>query len=35
MVDHGAIIAEGTHEELSESSEPYRELVEVWHRGLA
>jgi ATP-binding cassette subfamily B protein len=35
MVDHGAIIAEGTHEELSESSESYRELVEVWHRGLA
>ena len=35
MVDAGAIIAEGTHEELSEGSEPYRELVEVWHRGLA
>jgi ATP-binding cassette subfamily B protein len=35
MVDHGSIIAEGTHAELSEKSEPYRELVEVWHRGLA
>jgi ATP-binding cassette subfamily B protein len=35
MVDAGSIIAEGTHEELTERSEPYRELVEVWHRGLA
>jgi len=35
MVDAGKIIAEGTHAELSDSSEPYRELVEVWHRGLA
>ena len=35
MVDAGEIIAKGTHAELSESSEPYRELVEVWHRGLA
>ena len=35
MVDDGQIIAEGTHSELAESSEPYRELVEVWHRGLA
>lgn len=35
MVDAGRIIAEGTHTELKGSSEPYRELVEVWHRGLA
>ena len=35
LVDAGRVIAEGTHSELSETSEPYRELVEVWHRGLA
>lgn len=35
MVDAGAIIAKGTHAELSESSERYRALVEVWQRGLA
>jgi ATP-binding cassette subfamily B protein len=35
MVDAGSIIAEGTHSELSVSSPPYRELVDVWQRGLA
>ncbi len=35
MIDSGVIIAEGTHSELAETSESYRELVEVWHRGLA
>ena len=35
MVDAGSIIAEGTHSELSENSPRYRELVEVWQRGLA
>lgn len=35
MVDSGEIIAEGTHDQLVDSSDPYRELVDVWHRGLA
>ena len=35
MVDAGEIIAEGTHDQLAEDSAPYRELVEVWQRGLA
>ena len=35
MVDGGEIIAEGTHEQLVDSSAQYQELVEVWQRGLA
>jgi ATP-binding cassette subfamily B protein len=35
MVDDGEIIAEGTHDELTSSSAPYQELVDVWQRGLA
>ncbi len=35
MIDGGRVIAEGTHNELVATSEPYRELVEVWQRGLA
>ncbi len=35
LVDGGSIIAEGTHSELAESSPKYRELVEVWQRGLS
>ncbi|MGI9667517.1 MAG: ABC transporter ATP-binding protein, partial [Acidimicrobiia bacterium] len=35
MVDAGRIVSEGTHDELVESSDQYRELVEVWQRGLA
>jgi ATP-binding cassette subfamily B protein len=35
MVDAGEIIAEGTHDQLVEASDSYRELVEVWQRGLA
>ncbi|MCL1593183.1 MAG: ABC transporter ATP-binding protein/permease [Actinomycetia bacterium] len=35
MVDAGRIIAEGTHNELVDGSDAYRELVEVWQRGLA
>jgi ABC-type multidrug transport system fused ATPase/permease subunit len=35
VVDDGVIIAEGTHDELVERVGQYRELVEVWHRGLA
>ena len=35
MVDDGEIIAEGTHEQLVDTSAPYQELVEVWQRGLA
>jgi ATP-binding cassette subfamily B protein len=35
VVDDGVIIAEGTHDELVERVDQYRELVEVWHRGLA
>ena len=35
MVDDGKITAEGTHGQLVEASDSYRELVEVWQRGLA
>ena len=35
MVDSGEIIAEGTHDQLVDSSTQYRELVDVWQRGLA
>jgi ABC-type multidrug transport system fused ATPase/permease subunit len=35
MVDAGRIIAEGTHNELVDESPKYRELVEIWRRGLA
>ncbi len=35
MLDAGRIIADGTHDELAESSPEYRHLVEVWERGLA
>jgi len=35
MVDSGEIIAEGTHNQLVDVSDSYRELVEVWQRGLA
>ena len=35
MIDAGAIIADGTHEQLLESSEPYKELVDAWERGLS
>jgi ATP-binding cassette, subfamily B, bacterial len=35
MVDEGRIIAEGTHAELVERAPAYRELVDVWQRGLA
>ncbi len=35
MVDAGRITAEGTHEELVAGSPAYRELVEIWRRGLA
>ncbi len=34
MIDDGAIIADGTHDELVEASPDYRHLVEVWERGL-
>ena len=34
VVDKGAIIAEGTHDELVDEVDQYRELVEVWKRGL-
>lgn len=34
MIDAGRVIAEGTHPELLESSPRYRELVEVWRRGM-
>ena len=34
MIDDGAIIADGTHDELVEVSPDYRYLVEVWERGL-
>ena len=33
--DDGAIVAEGTHQELLEDSDRYRELVEIWERGMA
>jgi len=35
MIDQGKIIAEGTHDELIANTKLYRELVEVWQRGLA
>ena len=35
LVDNGVVIAEGTHDELVEEVDQYRELVEVWQRGLA
>jgi ATP-binding cassette subfamily B protein len=35
MIADGEVIAEGTHDELSVSSDPYRELVDVWKVGLA
>jgi ATP-binding cassette subfamily B protein len=35
VVDKGVIVAEGTHDELVEEVDQYRELVEVWQRGLA
>ena len=33
MIDDGEIIADGTHDELAETSPEYRHLVEVWERG--
>ncbi len=35
MVDAGTIIADGTHTDLVEGNPAYRELVEVWERGVA
>jgi ATP-binding cassette subfamily B protein len=35
LVDAGRIIADGTHDELVAASDRYRELVEIWQRGLA
>ena len=35
MIADGEVIAEGTHDELAETSVPYRELVDVWKVGLA
>jgi ATP-binding cassette subfamily B protein len=35
VVDGGVIIAKGTHDELVDEVDQYRELVEVWQRGLA
>jgi ATP-binding cassette subfamily B protein len=35
MVDGGRIIADGNHETLVTSSPEYRELVDVWRRGVA
>lgn len=35
LVDSGEIIAEGTHDQLVDASDSYRELVDVWQRGLA
>jgi ATP-binding cassette subfamily B protein len=34
MIDDGEIIADGTHDELAETSPEYRHLVEVWERGV-
>jgi ATP-binding cassette subfamily B protein len=34
MIDDGELIADGSHSELLESSDAYRDLVEVWERGL-
>jgi len=33
LVDSGAIVAEGTHDDLVARIDRYRELVEVWQRG--
>ncbi len=35
LVDTGEIIASGSHDELVRSSDRYRELIEVWRRGVA
>jgi ATP-binding cassette subfamily B protein len=35
VVDEGEIAAVGTHEDLTATHPAYRELVEVWQRGLA
>lgn len=35
LIADGRVIAEGSHEELAETSRPYRELVDVWNIGLA
>ena len=35
VVDQGEIVATGTHDELAATHPSYRELVEVWQRGLA
>jgi ATP-binding cassette subfamily B protein len=35
MIDDGAVVAEGTHDELVAGSQQYAQLVEVWQRGLA
>jgi ATP-binding cassette subfamily B protein len=34
MIDEGRIIADGSHDELAETSPEYRQLVEVWERGV-
>ncbi len=34
LIDHGAVVAEGSHDELLAGSPLYAELVEVWQRGL-
>lgn len=33
MLDHGRVIAEGSHDELVAAGGPYARLVEVWSRG--
>jgi ATP-binding cassette subfamily B protein len=35
LLHEGRVVADGSHTELVESSDRYRELVEVWERGLA
>jgi ATP-binding cassette, subfamily B, bacterial len=35
MIDDGAIVADGSHADLVESSPAYRKLVDVWQRGMA
>jgi ATP-binding cassette subfamily B protein len=35
VIDNGVIVAEGTHDQLIKEVDQYRELVEVWQRGLA
>jgi ATP-binding cassette subfamily B protein len=35
VVDDGAIVAVGTHDQLVDEVDQYRELVEVWQRGQA